>query len=303
MRRRKLIKSEAEKTNKRIHRDTEDISNASCSFRVFREFRVRVFFKMHMDINLNKRELGGGTVESNADGWRLALPAVASYADAQLDDTGGLARNQLAWMPPVRFSVEARASHPTPSGTFGFGLWNDPFSLSLGMGGAARKLPALPQTAWFFYMSPPGDLPLDPSTPGSGWKAATLRSTRMPSWLPAPIAVGGAAFIAIPILRRPGFALARRFYQAKESALRVDPSEWHAYGIEWSELEARFYVDGSLVLRSAHPPSGPLGLVLWIDNQYAIASPERGFGFGVLPLAAGQFLELRALRVEALPCA
>jgi hypothetical protein len=252
-------------------------------------------------MNLRKLELGGGSVETNQDGWRLTLPATAQYADAQLDDTAGLARSKLHWNPPVRFSVEARTSVAAPAGTFGFGFWNDPFNLSLGMGGAERKLPMLPQTAWFFYISPPGDLSLDPATPGHGWKAATLRSARMPGWLLAPIAVGGAALLAIPFLRRPAFALARRFYHTDETMLNADPAAWHSYRIDWLEEEVRFYVDGVLAMRSSHPPVGPLGLVLWIDNQYGVASPERGLGFGVLPLAAGQTLELRALRVEALP--
>jgi hypothetical protein len=252
-------------------------------------------------MNLRKWELGGGAVEATADGWRLILPTGAGYADAQLDDTAGLTRAQLRWCPPVRFSVEARTSTPAPLGTFGFGFWNDPFSLSLGMGGAARKLPALPQTAWFFYMSPPGDLPLDPSVAGIGWKAATLRSSRMPGWVLTPLAIGGGALLSVPGLRRYAFRQASRFYRAQEASLAANPAEWHTYSIEWREAEARFFVDGALALCSAHPPAGPLGLVLWIDNQYAVASPERGFGFGVLPLSAGQELELRALRVEALP--
>jgi hypothetical protein len=34
-----------------------------------------------------------------------------------------------------------------------------------------------------------------------------------------------------------------------------------------------------------------------MDNQYAIASPEGGFRFGVLPLAEEQWLEIRGVEV------
>ena len=42
----------------------------------------------------------------------------------------------------------------------------------------------------------------------------------------------------------------------------------------------------------------PLGFVLWIDNQYAIASQAGQFGFGVRPLTVPQWLEIADLRFE-----
>jgi hypothetical protein len=195
--------------------------------------------------------------------------------------------------------VRARTSIPAPLGTFGFGLWNDPFSLSLGMGGAARKLPAAPQCAWFFYGSPPLDLPLAEGVPGCGWKAATLRFRKIPTWLLAPLALGGVLLSGVPPLRRWAFGQARRFYRAEERLLPVDPSAWHAYAIEWRAASVGFFVDGAEVLRSLHPPLPPLGLVLWIDNQFAVASADKGFGFGVLPLEREQSLELESARIES----
>ena len=228
----------------------------------------------------------------------LTLPPVKSYADAQLDDTQTLRRHTLRWKPPLRFSVRARTSIPAPLGTFGFGFWNDPFSLYLGMGGAARKLPSAPQCAWFFYGSPPLDLPLAEGVPGSGWKAATLRFRNIPSPVLAPIALGGVALASLPLLRRWALAQARRVYRAEERVLEIDPSQWHTYAIEWSPVSVGFFLDGAEMLRSMHPPLAPLGLVLWIDNQYAVASVEKGFGFGVLELERGQTLELEAARIE-----
>jgi len=57
--------------------------------------------------------------------------------------------------PPCTFSLHARLSGTDLPGTWGFGLWNDPFGLSLGFGGQAARLPALPQAAWFMHASPP----------------------------------------------------------------------------------------------------------------------------------------------------
>lgn len=228
----------------------------------------------------------------------LSLPPAKSYADAQLDDTQNLPRRGFRWKPPLRFSVRARTSAPDPMGTFGFGFWNDPFSFSLGMGGAARKLPAAPQCAWFFYGSPPLDLPLAEGVPGSGWKAAVLSFRKIPMPLMAPLAFGGVMLASLPPARRWALAQARRFYRAEEQLLDLDPSQWHAYAIEWRAASVGFFVDGVELLRSVHPPPPPLGLVLWIDNQYAVASAEKGFGFGVLELAREQSLELEAARIE-----
>jgi hypothetical protein len=237
------------------------------------------------------------------DRAELRLPPARFYGDAQLDDTRNLPRESFQWRPPLRFSVRARTSIPDPRGTFGFGFWNDPFSISLGMGGAARKLPAAPQCAWFFYGSPPLDLPLAEGIPGAGWKAQTLTFRRMPTILLAPIAAGGGLLAAFPPTRRWAFRQARRFYRARERLLEIDPSEWHEYVLEWSAASVRFLVDGRETLLSDHPPLPPLGLVLWIDNQYAVASPEKGFGFGVLPLEREQTLELENARIEAAPSA
>jgi hypothetical protein len=255
---------------------------------------------------LRPLEIGGGRVVWRGAGpgelvehAELALPPTGSYADAQLDDTQRLARGAFRRRPPVRFSVRARVSRPDPPGTFGFGFWNDPFSLSLGMGGAARKFPAAPQCAWFFYGSPPHDLPLAAGVPGSGWKAQVLTFRRMPALLWTPAAFGGALLAALPPTRRSAFRLARRFYSAEEKPLGLDPSGWHAYAIEWTADAVRFFVDGEEILRAARPPAPPLGLVLWIDNQYAVASPERGFGFGVLPLERPQTLTLESARIES----
>ena len=244
-------------------------------------------------------EIGCGRVRGlNADHVRFTLPAHSGgYSDAQIDDYRRLSRRSFPWNPPTQMRLEARASTPHPRGTLGFGFWNDPFSLSLGQGGAARRLPSSPQAIWFFYGSPPHDLALDPGVPGSGWKAAVLRTPRLPSLALAPLALGTIALAQIPGLKQPVIRTALQFAQAEESLISEPLNEWHRYELEWLERGARFSVDGETVLQTTIAPPAPLGFVIWIDNQYAVVSPEGGFRFGVLPLAEEQWLEIRGLEV------
>jgi len=69
--------------------------------------------------------------------WRLEFPPgpQGRYRLAQLDDYSHQSRKSFPWQPPVTLSLQARVSAPALPGTWGFGLWNDPFSLSLGFGG------------------------------------------------------------------------------------------------------------------------------------------------------------------------
>jgi hypothetical protein len=179
-------------------------------------------------------------------------------------------------------------------GTLGFGFWNEPFSVTGAIGGT-------PNVVWFFYAAPPSDMALAPGVPGRGWKAATLNTGRLPGLLVAPAALAAIALMRVPGLGRPVMNLARRFMTAHEALLDdVALDAWHTYDLEWRPGEAVFWVDGVERLRSPAPPGGPLGFVLWIDNQYAIASLEGRFGWGVTPIAERQALEIEALRLETL---
>jgi hypothetical protein len=64
--------------------------------------------------------------------WRLCIPAgpADSYRLAQLDDYSGLSRRSFRWQAGFRLSLEARASHPN-LWHWGFGVWNDPFSMGI----------------------------------------------------------------------------------------------------------------------------------------------------------------------------
>jgi hypothetical protein len=248
-------------------------------------------------------EAGSGRVEVHQEGiFILNLdPQSNGYTLAQMDDYHRLARRDFRWGPPLHLQVRALASLNESKGTLGFGFWNDPFSLSIGQSGTARRFPAGPQAVWFFYGSPPNDMVLAPPVPGNGWKAAILRSPRIPSLLLAPAAM--AAFVAaqVSILRRVVMTTAQKAIQADEALLHHKLDQSHLYELIWEKHFVRFLVDGELVLHSTITPRPPLGLVIWIDNQYAIASPEGGFRFGMLPIHEAQSLEISELEINGEP--
>jgi hypothetical protein len=252
----------------------------------------------NLPLGLRPFLIGGGRLESAETGFRLTLPPTPSgYADAQVDDYQGLPRHRFPWRPPLRLSLEARASHSAPLGTLGFGFWNDPFAF--GLGGAARRLPAAPRALWFFYGSPPNQLAFSQGATGQGWLAASLDSPSLPAALLLPLAAGAFALSRLPLGGRLAVGAIRRATTAREAPLSAGLDRWHRYALEWGETEARFSVDGAPVLRVHTPPKAPLGFVAWIDNQFAALSPEQGIQFGVLPTAETQWLELREFSIGA----
>src|SRR5690606_30297459 len=98
-----------------------------------------------------------------------SLPAgeSGSYRLAQLDDYQGLPRGDFPHQPPFRLRLRARISGAQLPGTWGFGLWNEPLSAQFSFG-SGRKLPALPNAAWFFFASPENHLSLRNDLLGHG---------------------------------------------------------------------------------------------------------------------------------------
>ncbi len=250
-------------------------------------------------IDLHALLMGGGRVDGpDGGGARLWIPPMPSgYANAQLDDHRTLPRGNFPWRPPVTLRVRARTSAATPLGTLGFGFWNDPFSLTFGQAGAARKLPVPPRAVWFFYGSPPSDMLLAPPNPGWGWKAQIIDAPSVPGWLLAGPAAVAYAIAKLPILRRPLMRTTLRFIACDERVLEAGLDTWHTYEIRWGQDGVTFAVDGVSQLESSMSPDGPLGFVTWIDNQYAIASPTGGLKFGVLATQTEQSLELTHLKL------
>lgn len=235
---------------------------------------------------------GGATQALETGGCRLTIPPTPhGYADAQLDDTHDLPRRRFRWTPPLRLTVRARVDPAAPVGTWGFGLWNDPFAVSIGMGGAARRVPCGPRALWFFYASPPNAFGFT-AGPRSGWRAMAIDTPAIPAIVLTPAAIVGAVLAQAPIVRRPVMRFALSCVTASEALLTSAADEAHDYGLVWERHQATFSVDGHVVLRAERPPKAPLGFVAWIDNQYAVATPEEGLRFGTLPTGQAQSLDL-----------
>jgi hypothetical protein len=233
------------------------------------------------------------SVEKIAGGWRLAIGAggASSYRDAQLDDYAGLRRSQFPHRPSAALrtslSLRARTSTLSAAGTWGFGLWNDPFGLSLGFGGNPFHLPMLPNAAWFFFASPQNYLSFTNNKPAQGFLAQTFRSPRFHSLL---IPAG----LALPFSRVATRNLLGRVIAEDSSALSVDTTQWHRYRLEWGAERVVWDVDEVRVFESPVSPHPPLGFIIWIDNQYAAFTPEGKISAGVLE-SGEEWLEVKEI--------
>ncbi|MCK6540590.1 MAG: hypothetical protein L6Q26_11100 [Anaerolineales bacterium] len=261
-----------------------------------------------------------------------------AYRLAQLDDYTQIPRRRLflhrfgkgpSHPLETSLSLSARTSSDTIPGTWGFGLWNDPFGLSIGFGGKPFRLPALPNAVWFFgaseenYLSfkePPGfDTPSATQPAANGFLAQSFRA---PRFHPLLILAG----MALPFSRKwtrrlmsqivaedgvqlwsPGARSHNAASKMAESKAHrqvdgvqgkgVDPTQWHRYRLEWSPNRVSFDVDEVRVFESVVRPNPPLGLVIWIDNQYAAFTPEGRIGFGVLENPEPAWLEVKEVEV------
>lgn len=216
--------------------------------------------------------------------YRLKIPEgpPGVYRLAQLDDYGvSSRRSEFSWHPPCSFSLRARVSASRLPGTWGFGWWNDPFAAQLGLSGMAQRWPALPNAAWFFYASPPNYLALRDDHPARGFLAAAFSARRgwpLAALLALPLLPALMVFKASRMLRY----LARLAVDEYAVALSVEPTQWHEYKLEWRADRVSYYIDGALQVSTQITPRGPLGLVIWIDNQYAAFPPDGRPRFGTL---------------------
>jgi hypothetical protein len=199
---------------------------------------------------------------------------------AQLDDYAHTARRAFLWQPALTVQLRARVSAPDLPGTWGFGLWNDPFGLSIGFGGSPRRLPTFPETAWFFHASPPNSLALDDRLPAQGFFAGSFHSALHGGF--ALASLPALPLLAIRPLSRQLRHFASRIIREEAVSIPVDVTRWHEYHLQWLHEGCIFKVDGQTILQSRCTPSAPLGLVLWIDNQYAGWSSRGEIRYGTL---------------------
>jgi hypothetical protein len=215
------------------------------------------------------------------------------YTDAQIDDYSGRSRRHYPWQPGVELSLQARFSHSVNDlvGTAGFGFWNAPF------GDPTVPWPTLPQAVWFFYASPPNDLPLASTGPGRGWFAATLDATTSRALAMAPFAPIVLLLNQITAVRRQLWPRVQQRLGISFAPIELDMTAWHDYRLLWRAEGSAFFVDGRLLLQTPHSPCGPLGFVCWLDNQYMVATANGRFRWGTLPVNTNQWLEVQNLVV------
>jgi hypothetical protein len=217
------------------------------------------------------------------------------YTNAQISDYD-YTDFEMRWTPPLRLSVTARAMIPSGGlmGTAGFGFWNHPLSPS-----QKRRRPQLPRALWFFFAAPPSNMQLAAGVAGSGWKAATIDATTPRALALAPLALPVILLTRVPALNRALWPPVQRGLRISERLLDMSLlAERHTYAIEWRENGATFFVDDQIVHEAPAAPRGKMGFVAWIDNQYAIVTPQGKLGWGVVPLPEAQSLILEDVKID-----
>jgi hypothetical protein len=239
------------------------------------------------------------TVQATSASWRLQIPpgAGGDYRLAQLDDYTALPRGKFPLSAPANLSLRCRASSARLPGTWGFGFWNDPFAFSLGMRGADRRLPALPNACWFFFASPENHLSFQDGLASSGLLAQIFRSPKVPSLLLLPGALG-APLLAVKKFSKWLRRLAGSIIVEDSLRLTLDVNQWHAYSLSWKAQEVTFSLDGAPIFQTQVSPRGPLGAVLWIDNQFAAWIPDGRIGMGTLPQKEAGWIEIENLEIK-----
>lgn len=214
------------------------------------------------------------------------------YSNAQI--TTYATRHDFIHRPPLRLTVTAWAETPPIRGTAGFGFWNHPFAPN-------ERGFRLPRAVWFFFASSPNDIRLARDVPGSGLKAMTMDATRPLFLALLPAAPVGFLLMRIPALYRRLWPVGQRALGMSEQVLDARLlAERHTYTLDWRESSITFAVDGQPIHETDRSPRGALGFIAWIDNQYAIVTPQGRFGYGVVPLFQAQSLILETTDIQSL---
>lgn len=241
--------------------------------------------------------LGNGEVarDTGTIYCRIFPDSGQSYHDAQISDYAGLRSPYFPWRPPLRLRVRAWASHPVEAlrGTAGFGFWNQPF-----IPGEIKL--RLPQAVWFFFGSPPNNMALAKGQRGNGWKAATFDAARPLFLALLPLTPLGFLLMRVPLLYRLLWPIGQRAIGVSEQQLAVDIAVPHVYELHWLPHGVLFWVDEKLVHSAPTAPQGPLGFIAWIDNQYAVVTPQGNLGFGFVPIEQPQWIALESISIDRL---
>jgi hypothetical protein len=107
-----------------------------------------------------------------------------------------------------------------------------------------------------------------------------------------------SAGLTFPFSRKTARQLLGRVIEEDGVRLDVDVTQWHGYRLEWDQRRVLFEVDNVKVWETVVSPRGPLGLVIWIDNQYAAFTPEGKITFGVLE-GKEEWIELEDINITS----
>ncbi len=246
---------------------------------------------------MNTRITGQVTDSSSPDeaSYQLRVESgpVNRYRVAQMDDYSRLPRGKFMYRPPVSLTLQARVSDRSLPGTWGFGFWNDPFALGIGIHGSGVRLPTLPQAAWFFFGSPDNDLSFNSTAPANGLMASVFASQPVPSIL-LPL---GLPLLPLLLARKTTRLIRRvasRFIHDENTVLDFNTTQWHTYRLDWLTGSVVFQVDDLMVFTSEISPRAPLGMVIWIDNQFAAFSADGSVHFGTQDNPTPAVLEIRS---------
>jgi hypothetical protein len=135
--------------------------------------------------------------------------------------------------------------------------------------------------------------------PGSGFKAMVIDAARLPFFALLPLLPVGIFLMRVPLLYRLFWPLAQRAMGESEASLdHLGLADWHTYALTWASDRVTFTVDGTVVHAAPSAPPGPLSFVAWMDNAFAIATPQGRFAMGEVRTFHTQWLELEMLVLD-----
>jgi hypothetical protein len=78
----------------------------------------------------------------------------------------------------------------------------------------------------------------------------------------------------------------------------ADPTQWHSYALRWKTADVIFFLDGEPVFETKVCPGNRLGLVMWIDNQYAAFPPNGKLTYGTLESNETAWIEVKGVEMK-----
>lgn len=250
-------------------------------------------FETGINPNWQVTEQGSGRVFVADNALQLVKPShnKHTYHNAQITDYDP--SRQFKFRPPLRLTITAEATTSNLKGTAGVGFWNHPFS-------PTDSKVSLPQALWFFFSSSESNMALAKNVQGYGWKASTFNAKQLAFYSLLPTAPLAIPLMNIPPVYDALWSIGQKAIGVNETLLDSQLlTEKHTYQIDWLPDKAIFSVDGEIVLHTREGiPNKALGFVAWLDNQYAIVTPQGRFGFGFVEASEEQRLILHEVKIE-----